>query len=73
MGHPEIRLLYLTPETLFSKKYKDALVKAYRQKQIKRLVVDEVRSRSHGHELQADDSPRPISSMSIKALDQLPS
>ena len=42
MGHPEIRLLYLTPESLFSAKYKDVLEKAYKQGQIRRLVVDEV-------------------------------
>ena len=42
MGHPELRLLYVTPETLFSSKYSQELDIAYRQKQLVRLVVDEV-------------------------------
>lgn len=41
MGHPQLRLLYVTPETLFSAKYAADLDIAYRQKQIVRLVVDE--------------------------------
>ncbi len=48
MGHPEIRLLYLTPESLFSKKYKEALWMAYKQEQLRRLVVDEVSSFAQG-------------------------
>ena len=42
MGHPEIRLLYITPESLFSRFHSEALHTAHRQKQIRRLVVDEV-------------------------------
>ena len=42
MGHPEIRLLYITPETLFSKRYANMFIEAYKQKQLNRLVVDEV-------------------------------
>jgi hypothetical protein len=41
MGHPEIRLLYLTPETLFSPRYGTYIAKAYEQRQIRRLVIDE--------------------------------
>ncbi|WVQ71470.1 hypothetical protein IAR50_001008 [Cryptococcus sp. DSM 104548] len=41
MGHPEIRLLYVTPEMLLGDKHKSTLDIAYRQKQIARLVVDE--------------------------------
>jgi bloom syndrome protein len=42
MGHPQLRILYTTPESLFSQRYEDYFGKAYRQKQIVRLVVDEV-------------------------------
>ena len=42
MGHPEIRLLYVTPETLFSNKHRDVFMKAHEQNQLRRLVVDEV-------------------------------
>ncbi|BEJ15900.1 hypothetical protein CspHIS471_0505050 [Cutaneotrichosporon sp. HIS471] len=41
LGHPQLRLLYVTPETLFSPKYTTDFDIAYRQKQIVRLVVDE--------------------------------
>ncbi|EIW72643.1 hypothetical protein TREMEDRAFT_72833 [Tremella mesenterica DSM 1558] len=41
MGHPELRLLYLTPESLFSKRHEYHLRRAYEQKQLVRLVVDE--------------------------------
>ncbi|BEI85118.1 hypothetical protein CcaverHIS002_0505190 [Cutaneotrichosporon cavernicola] len=41
LGHPQLRLLYVTPETLFSPKYTSDFDIAYRQKQIVRLVVDE--------------------------------
>ncbi|WVO21887.1 uncharacterized protein IAS62_003207 [Cryptococcus decagattii] len=41
MGHPEIRLLYVTPEMLLSDKHRSTLDTAYAQKQIARLVVDE--------------------------------
>jgi bloom syndrome protein len=41
MGHPEIRLLYLTPETLFSRRHQNDIKRAYDQKQIRRLVIDE--------------------------------
>ncbi|ODN84815.1 hypothetical protein L202_00683 [Cryptococcus amylolentus CBS 6039] len=41
MGHPEIRLLYVTPEMLLSDKHKSTFDIAYRQRQIARLVVDE--------------------------------
>jgi bloom syndrome protein len=41
MGHPEIRLLYMTPETLFSNKIRADIQRAYEQKQLNRLVVDE--------------------------------
>lgn len=46
MGHPELRILYVTPETLFSKKYEHQFRLAYRQKQLVRLVVDEVSASS---------------------------
>jgi hypothetical protein len=41
MGHPQIRVLYLTPETLFSPRYGTYIAKAYEQRQIRRLVIDE--------------------------------
>ncbi|WWC61266.1 uncharacterized protein I303_103847 [Kwoniella dejecticola CBS 10117] len=41
LGHPEIRLLYVTPESLFSLRHKTMFDRAYRQKQMVRLVVDE--------------------------------
>nr|XP_019042858.1 hypothetical protein I302_08567 [Kwoniella bestiolae CBS 10118]OCF21788.1 hypothetical protein I302_08567 [Kwoniella bestiolae CBS 10118] len=41
LGHPDIRLLYVTPESLFSPKHKYMFDIAYRQKQMVRLVVDE--------------------------------
>ncbi|WVQ70235.1 uncharacterized protein L199_008461 [Kwoniella botswanensis] len=41
LGHPEIRLLYVTPESLFSPKHKYMFDTAYKQKQMVRLVVDE--------------------------------
>ncbi|CAK9781427.1 ATP-dependent DNA helicase [Cutaneotrichosporon oleaginosum] len=41
LGHPQLRLLYVTPETLFSPKYTADFDVAYRQAQIARLVVDE--------------------------------
>ncbi|TXT13064.1 hypothetical protein VHUM_01465 [Vanrija humicola] len=41
MGHPRLRLLYVTPETLFSAKYQTHFDRAYQQRQIVRLVVDE--------------------------------
>lgn len=45
MGHPQLRLLYVTPETLFSAKYCAEFDMAYRQRQITRLVIDEVSRR----------------------------
>jgi bloom syndrome protein len=42
MGHPTLRLLYVTPETLFGAKLASDLDCAYKQKQIIRLVIDEV-------------------------------
>ena len=42
MGHPQLRLLYVTPEGLFGGRNADAFWTAYRQKQIRRIVVDEV-------------------------------
>lgn len=42
MGHPQMRLLYITPETLFGGKYAADLARCYRQKQLIRLIVDEV-------------------------------
>lgn len=42
MGHPRLRLLYTTPETLFSKQYEDSFKRCHRQKQLVRLVIDEV-------------------------------
>lgn len=41
MGHPEIRLLYVTPEMLLSDKHRSTFDTAYAQKQVARLVVDE--------------------------------
>ena len=43
MGHPQMRLLYITPETLFGGKYAADLSRCHRQKQLVRMVVDEVR------------------------------
>lgn len=42
MGHPKLRLLYTTPETLFGKQYEADFRRCHRQKQIVRLVIDEV-------------------------------
>lgn len=42
MGHPDLRILYLTPETLFSHRCSSELEVAYKQRQLRRLVVDEV-------------------------------
>lgn len=42
MCHPEMRLLYITPETLFGGKYSADLLRCHHQKQLVRLVVDEV-------------------------------
>lgn len=42
MGHPDLRILYLTPETLFSYRCSSELEAAYKQRQLRRLVVDEV-------------------------------
>ncbi|WRT66995.1 uncharacterized protein IL334_003961 [Kwoniella shivajii] len=41
LGHPEIRLLYITPESLFSPRHRTMFDIAYRQKQMARLVIDE--------------------------------
>ncbi|WWD15795.1 hypothetical protein CI109_100219 [Kwoniella shandongensis] len=41
MGHPEIRLLYLTPEMLLSPRQKIMFDIAHRQRQIARLIIDE--------------------------------
>lgn len=46
MGHPEMRLLYTTPETLLSDKYHADFERCYRQKQLVRMVIDEVSTRS---------------------------
>lgn len=42
MGHPELRLLYVTPETLFSTRISEELRVANKQGQLIRLVIDEV-------------------------------
>lgn len=47
MGHPQIRLLYMTPETLLGAKIRYELDKAYEQGQLNRLVVDEVSNRTN--------------------------
>jgi superfamily II DNA helicase RecQ len=44
MGHPYLRLLYTTPETLFGARYEQYFQRCYSQKQLVRLVIDEVRS-----------------------------
>lgn len=41
MGHPELQLLYVTPESLFKKDYEPCFRKAYEQRQIARFVIDE--------------------------------
>ncbi|KAI9635091.1 ATP-dependent DNA helicase, RecQ family, partial [Dioszegia hungarica] len=43
LGHPNIRLLYITPESLFfrNSKYKDAIQACYDNGQMRRLVIDE--------------------------------
>ncbi|OCF39886.1 hypothetical protein I317_06323 [Kwoniella heveanensis CBS 569] len=42
LGHPKIRLLYVTPESLLSPRHKAMFDKTYEQRQMARLVVDEV-------------------------------
>ena len=42
MGHPELRLLYVTPETLFTARVNGFLRAAHSQRQLARLVIDEV-------------------------------
>lgn len=51
MGHPRLRLLYVTPETLFSSKYQAEFDLAYHQRQIVRLVIDEA------HVIDVSDCP----------------
>lgn len=41
MGHPQLKLLYVTPESLLNQAYAPHFAKAYAQKQIARIVVDE--------------------------------
>ncbi|WVF72326.1 hypothetical protein IAT40_007139 [Kwoniella sp. CBS 6097] len=41
LGHPTIRLLYVTPESLLSPRHKAMFDKTYEQRQMARLVVDE--------------------------------
>ncbi|WVQ98604.1 hypothetical protein IAU59_005734 [Kwoniella sp. CBS 9459] len=41
LGHPKIRLLYVTPESLLSPRHKGMFDKTHEQKQMARLVVDE--------------------------------
>ncbi|WVQ78189.1 hypothetical protein IAT38_000272 [Cryptococcus sp. DSM 104549] len=41
LGHPEIRLLYVTPEMLLGDRHKATFDKAYSIRQVARLVVDE--------------------------------
>ncbi|KAI5450400.1 hypothetical protein NCC49_003182, partial [Naganishia albida] len=40
-GHPLARLLYLTPEALFSRHFLNSLKKVVMQKELRRLVIDE--------------------------------
>lgn len=40
-GHPLARLLYLTPEALFSRHFLNSLKKVVLQKELRRLVIDE--------------------------------
>jgi len=42
MGHPHLRLLYTTPETLFGARYDSYFSKCYQQGQMVRMVIDEV-------------------------------
>ena len=42
MNHPHLRLLYTTPETLFGARYEQYFQKCYQQKQLVRMVIDEV-------------------------------
>lgn len=42
MGHPHLRLLYTTPETLFGARYESYFQKCYQQRQMVRMVIDEV-------------------------------
>lgn len=41
MAHPRLKLLYVTPESLFKRDYEACFRKAYEQQQIARIVVDE--------------------------------
>lgn len=40
-GHPKIRLLYVTPETATGEGFKRALSLVEKQRELKRIVVDE--------------------------------
>ena len=40
-GHPLARLLYLTPEALFSRHFLKSLKKVVTQRELRRLVIDE--------------------------------
>jgi bloom syndrome protein len=41
-GHPRARLLYITPESLFTQWFMKSLRKVVENRELKRLVVDEV-------------------------------
>lgn len=41
LGHPKLRLLYITPESLFTSTYLDALKICHQRRQLRRLVIDE--------------------------------
>jgi hypothetical protein len=51
MGHPHLRLLYTTPETLFGARYESYFQKCYNQRQMVRMVIDEVSPKSPMHAL----------------------
>jgi hypothetical protein len=47
-GHPYARLLYITPESLFSPKFLKSIKTVVAQKELRRLVVDEAHCISVG-------------------------
>jgi superfamily II DNA helicase RecQ len=54
-GHPSNRLLYITPERLSSPAFKKRLALLVKQKELRRLVVDEAHCMSEwGHDFRPD-------------------
>lgn len=54
-GHPRSRLLYITPEKLMSSDFCALLTRAYEQRELSRLVIDEAHCISEwGHDFRAE-------------------